>query len=179
MSRTEAPFFEQLFRDLAHLSPTSVLEVGFGLGVSAGMIQRHLKPKRHDIVEIDRTLLQDLKKFAARRVGVNAIAGDFWEFRSIRKYDLIFFDPFDYHESGDAYYANDGDERRYLKDKAKRLVDLLKRTGVVCCPYFGAMRPDPLPGFRIGLRRSLRVPPLLLDEGKFSTRASYVCWERG
>lgn len=41
MSRSEEPYFRQLFKHLAKaLRPTRVLEIGFGLGISANLVQR-------------------------------------------------------------------------------------------------------------------------------------------
>jgi predicted O-methyltransferase YrrM len=50
MSRSEAPYFRELFSRIARVvRPTRVLEIGFGLGISAGLIQQHLHPKEHHI----------------------------------------------------------------------------------------------------------------------------------
>ena len=81
MSRGEAPFFEVLFGRLKHLKPEKVLEVGFGLGISAGLIQRILQPQHHDIVEIDSTIYKDLRSFSRKHRGVRGVHGDFWTFK--------------------------------------------------------------------------------------------------
>ncbi len=177
MSRSEARFFEMLFRRLAHMKPQKVLEVGFGLGISARLIQRHLRPKVHDIVEIDEGIGEDLRRYAAQRSGVCGIFGDFWDFRHHRRYDFIFFDPFDYYSSEDAYYVTEKESQCYDQDKARRLAMLLAVQGVVCCPHFGSGGFEPMPGFRIVHRERLRIPPLLLDSGRRTTHAAIVCWQ--
>ena len=178
MSRSEAPFFETIFRRLAHTEHESVLEVGFGLGISARLIQRHLRPKVHDIVEIEEGIGRDLRRFAARRRGVRGIYGDFWNFRRRRRYDFIFFDPFDYDSPDDAYETPQEESRRYNRRKARRLTELLMPEGLVCCPQFGRGAHEPVPGFRIAIREWFRVPPLKLESGRFTTHAALVCWQR-
>ena len=107
MSRSEAPFFERMIKRLSRLRPSRVLEIGFGLGVSASLIQQHLSPSRHDIVEIDSSIFEGLRKFARQHRGVQAIRGDFWTFTANGRYDFIFYDPFD-------YVADDAGSKKYI-----------------------------------------------------------------
>ena len=44
MTRKEEPYFNLLFSSLKNLKPKRVLEVGYGLGISARLIQKYLKP---------------------------------------------------------------------------------------------------------------------------------------
>ena len=65
MSRSEEPYFEKLFARLSlELQPKRVLEIGFGLGISALLIQNYLHPEIHHIVEIDEGIHSDLKYFS-------------------------------------------------------------------------------------------------------------------
>ena len=175
MSRSEAPALEKIVRAIPRRSPKQLLEVGFGLGVSAKLLQQVVKPLSHDIVEIDRGIHQDLIRFSRTRKGVRPILGDFWEFPVRRKYDLIFFDAFDYDCECETT-AEEDDE--YNADKSTRMIELLTDDGLVCCPELGPGRPEPMPGFRRVLYKKFTVSPFLLDDGTESDRAGIVCWQR-
>ncbi len=176
MSRQEQPFFEILFERLAELRPRRVLEVGFGLGISAGLIQTKLEPERHDIVEIDEGIFEDLEEFAAERPGVGGILGSFWAFEPPREYDFLFYDGFDYLES------EARDEEAALERHADRLCgrldELLDDGGVFCWPHFGRVRPRRIPGYEQVLYERLKVPPYLLEDGKATRDAAIVCWRK-
>lgn len=174
MSRSETPFLEMLFQRVAELKPSTVLEVGFGLGISAQLIQQFLRPAVHDVVEIDEGIYEDLKAFAAARRGVNAIRGSFWTFKPRHKYDFIFYDAFEYLTDGE---STDEEQAQYNQDEAHRMRELLQPGGVVCCPHFGGGKPERMPGFRRRLYERLDVPPYLLHDGTYTTKAAIVCWE--
>ncbi len=175
MSRSEAPAMENIVRRIPRRSPKHLLEVGFGLGVSANLLQQIVKPLNHDIVEIDRGIHKDLMRFSRTRKGVRPILGDFWEFPVRRKYDLIFFDAFDYDFETETTPQEDED---YDADKSTRMIELLKDDGLVCCPEFGPGQPEPMPGFRRVLFKKFTVAPFLLDDGTQSDRAGLVCWQK-
>ena len=69
MSRTEENFFESLFKYVARrVEPSLAIgEIGFGLGISARLVQQHLQPARHEIVEIEESIFQDARRFAKLR----------------------------------------------------------------------------------------------------------------
>lgn len=175
MSRSEASFFETLFKRLSRLRPSSVLEVGFGLGISSELIQRFLKPPQHDIVEIDEGIFEDLRKFTRKRKGVHAVRGDFWTFQTKDQYAFVFYDPFDY-VADDQSSAEE--EKEYYRDMAERIGSLLTPAGTLCWPHFGDVKPPRLPGLRRTIYEPLRVPPYLLHDGTYTTRAAIVCWTR-
>ncbi len=175
MSRSEAPALEKIVRRIPRRLPNQLLEVGFGLGVSAKLLQQIVKPLSHDIVEHDRGIYQDLMRFSRTRKGVQPILGDFWEFPVRRKYDLIFFDAFNYDCESETTPEEDDE---YDADKSTRMIELLKDDGLVCCPELGPGRPEPMPGFRRVLYEKFTVPPFLLDDGTQSDRAGIVCWQR-
>ncbi len=151
MSRTEEAYFQALFLRLAYLKPSTVLEVGYGLGISAALIQEHMKPNRHDIFEIEKAIYQDLVHFAEANPSVYSHCGD-WKQSAINlRYDFIFFDPFDYTPSG-----QDAEEDR--ADTAKRMRLLLNPGGVLCHPHFGDGDVPDLPGFTTVIVERLKVP---------------------
>lgn len=71
-----------------------VLEVGFGMGISAGLIQRH-RPKSHTIVECHPQILERLHRWAADRFGVRVVEG-MWQdvIDSLGEFDGILWDTF-------------------------------------------------------------------------------------
>lgn len=125
MSRGEEPYFSELFNKLAFLQSATVLEVGFGLGISAELIQQHLRPIYHDIVELDVGIFQDLQTFALGKQGVQPILGDWNTFKAKKPYDFIFFDTYDY------FPPNCSVEVARVQ-RAKRARQLLTSNGVFC-----------------------------------------------
>jgi predicted O-methyltransferase YrrM len=174
MSRGEAPFFEILFRRVKHLNPERVLEAGFGLGVSADLIQKILKPRHHEIVEIDSSIYKDLRAFSRKRRGVRGVRGDFWTFKPKHKFDFIFYDGFDY---SDEEYTQQ-DEKQYAADLAERVNALIRPGATLCWPHFGGDKPQQIPGFKLSLYEKLKVPPYLCDDGTYTTKAAIVCWQK-
>lgn len=174
MSRTEEHFFKKMFQKLAYLRPTNVLEIGYGLGISAELIQGIFKPRHHDIVEIDETIFRDLKKFSKDYTNVKAIRSDFWTFKPSHKYDFIFFDPFDYMET----YSNDNEENHYYVELGERMYELLSPKGVICWPQFGLCKMEKIPGFKLKIHKKLKVDQYLSHDGEFTDEATIACWEQ-
>lgn len=157
MSRTEEEYFKVLFERLAYLNPSTVLEIGFGLGISAGLIQEHMKPAQHDIFEIEKAVYKDLKHFSEANPSVRPHCGD-WKQSSIdQQYDFIFFDPFDYSPS-----EQGADENR--ADTASRMRRLLNPGGVLCHPHFGDGDVPDLPGFTTVIVERLKVSPIRMAD---------------
>ena len=174
MSRSEEPFLRMLLAEVArHFEARTVLEVGYGLGISARLIQRALRPKLHDIVEIDPTIFRDLQAYAAARLGVRAIRGDWFTFRRRRRYDLIFHDPFEYDLDGDHSKLSWGD---YYEDTAERAQELLVPGGVLVLPLFDTKRAPSLRRMRRVLFRVLRVPRFLREDGSRTGRGTFACY---
>ncbi len=74
-----------------------VLEVGFGLGIAAGLIQAN-NPTSHTIVEIHPQVIQRLKLWAEDKPNVTIIEGDWFDNIDTiisKQYDGIFFDTHD------------------------------------------------------------------------------------
>jgi predicted O-methyltransferase YrrM len=74
-----------------------ILEIGFGLGISAGYIQSY-NPQSHTIVEIHPDIITKAKNWAVGKQGVNIIEGDWFEVREAIRvngpYDGIFYDTY-------------------------------------------------------------------------------------
>jgi len=71
-----------------------ILEIGFGMGISANFIQSH-NPKSHTIIEIHPEVAKKAIKWSENKSGVKIIEGDWFECLSqLEKYDGVFFDTF-------------------------------------------------------------------------------------
>lgn len=175
MSASERPFFELLFKRLAPLQPSTILEVGFGLGISAQLIQDHLKPRTHDIVEIDPGIFADLRAFSRARPSVRGYHCDWYDFSRRSRYDLIFFDPYDYSEDFDPYPSVE-DMLEYNRPIAEHASLLIKKSGLLCVPHFGEGEIEPMPGLRLVFLERLTVPRFQLYDGEYTNRAAIVCW---
>jgi spermidine synthase len=71
-----------------------ILEVGFGMGISANIIQQY-DIKSHTIVELHPQIINRLKEWSKGKKNINIIEGDWYDSLNIinsRKYDGIFFD---------------------------------------------------------------------------------------
>ena len=174
MSRSEKPFFEKLFRRVSRLRPKKVLEIWYGLGIFAQLIQGYLQPLEHHIVEIDTQIYKDLESYAAKMKSVLAIRGSFWTFKTTTQYDFIFNDPFEY---GATDGATKEQERAYYTAKADRMRELCAPSAIVCQPQFWWHKPETMRAFRLKLHERLKVPPYLSAEGIYTDRAAIVCWQ--
>jgi len=71
-----------------------VLEIGFGMGISASYIQS-FEPKSHTIIEIHPQVLEKLYEWSKDKENVKIIEGDWFDnFDKLELYDGIFFDTF-------------------------------------------------------------------------------------
>ncbi|MHC8378400.1 GNAT family N-acetyltransferase [Pseudomonas sp. MDT1-16] len=157
MSRTEEEYFKALFQRLAYLKPTTVLEIGFGLGISAGLIQEHMKPARHDIFEIEKAVCKDLERFSEANPSVHPHCGDWKQSNIDQQYDFIFFDPFDYS-------PNEKSAEEERADTSGRMKLLLNPRGVLCHPHFGDGDVPDLPGFTTVIVERLKVSPIRMAD---------------
>jgi len=92
----------------------NILEIGFGMGISAGFIQDN-DPKSHTIIELHPQIAEKAREWAADKPNVTIIEGDWLtvlpslvegNIRTIpRKFDGFFFDPYGewsgYHKFAD------------------------------------------------------------------------------
>ncbi|MBH9553996.1 hypothetical protein [Inhella gelatinilytica] len=167
MSRSEAPYFRELFSCVAQVvRPTRVLEIGFGLGISAGLIQQHLRPIEHHIAEIDTGIYGDLVQFAVQHPGVQPCLGDWRTAALAAPFDLVFYDPFDFTDAPDDV----GMEAQLLR----RLVGI---DGVLCHPHFGDGPTRELPGFRTVVLSRFPVPHIEMADGtQCEHAAALLCY---
>lgn len=127
MTRGEEPYFMELFSSLSRLQPKRVLEIGYGLGISASLIQKHLSPATHIIVEIEEQIGRNAQNFASNHQGVEVITKDWFDVEFKGTFDFIFLDPFDYINAGS----------RTKDDVSNKIKNLLSYDGVLSHPHFG------------------------------------------
>lgn len=170
MSRSEQPYFRQLFERLSkHLRPKRVLEIGFGLGISAELIQSYLRPAEHHIAEIDTGIYADLVQFASARSGVVPCSGDWRSAPLAAPFDLVFYDPFDYFPEPDDAIS-----------EANALRRLVGPEGALCHPHFGDGNPRALHGFRTVILERFLVPQIDMADGtRCGHAAALLCFPNG
>jgi hypothetical protein len=167
MSRTEERYFDEIFNRLSYLKPSKVMEVGFGLGISAGLIQKYFKPVFHDIFEIEEEIYADLKIFSNKHNGVRSFLGDWQSVPNKEEYDFIFYDPFD--------YIDKGQEKPYRSDeKATRLKQLIKPSGILCHPHFGDGSVPDLKGFDTIIVERMKVNPIRMADETYCEDVAIV-----
>ena len=92
MERWETPLLQRQI-DLLDVKDKDVLEIGFGMGITANMIQ-NAKPKSHTIIDCHPQILN----FATTFPYIDRInlVGDFWQnvIMGMGKFDRIFYDPY-------------------------------------------------------------------------------------
>lgn len=166
MSRSEEAYFERIFKHFAGVRQKSVIEIGFGLGISARLIQKYLQPEEHDIVEIESQVFRNLEEFSLTHASVRPIAGDWKKIPGDGKYDFIFYDPYDYvcDDSPD-------DARRAT---AVKLKSLLKPSGILCHPHFGDGDVLDVAGFETIIVERLTVAPISMADGSFCSDVAVV-----
>lgn len=162
--RSRQAYMQMLFQRVAlELRPARILEIGFGLGISARLIQQYLQPAEHHIAEIVSGIFADLVRFAGQRPGVMAPLGD-WRCASLQApFVFVFYDPFDYFS-----------ERQDVDTEASLLRGLVGRDGVLCHPHFGDGPARSLPGFRNVIVERFAVPPIAMADGSSCDRAAAV-----
>ncbi len=158
MSATERDYFNKLFSKLKTMNIVTdyILEIGFGLGISAGLIQQDLTPVCHEIVEIDKGIYSDLLEFAEKNSSVRPLLGD-WrslEFEN-KKYDFIFHDSYDYNGAPGWEYDSSKDDYETFKN-------MLKPSGYICHPHFGDGPVRAVTGFDTMIVERLVVDPILM-----------------
>lgn len=170
MSRTEEDYFKKMFIILGKLNlcTNSILEIGFGLGISSDLIQKHLLPMKHHIVEIEANIFKDLLVFTQDKSGVVATLGD-WRLINLpeKEYDFIFHDAYDYGAISE--YAKFSYDDHYLI-----FSKLLKDDGVICHPHFGDGTVRDVPGFKTTIVERLKVNPITMWDHSICEDAAIV-----
>lgn len=170
MSRTEEDYFKKMFTILEKLklSTNSILEIGFGLGISSNLIQKHLLPTKHQIIEIEANIFKDLLAFSQDKSGVVATLGD-WRLIDLpeKEYDFIFHDAYDYGAISE--YAKFSYEDHYLI-----FSKILKDDGVICHPHFGDGPVRDVPGFQTIIIERLKVNPITMWDQSICEDAAII-----
>ena len=93
MSTWETPIM-QLHADMVCANGGHILEFGFGMGISAGLIQEH-DIESHTIIEINDGIYDTLIEWAKDKPNVIPVKGNWYDdIPTTRKYDGIFYDGF-------------------------------------------------------------------------------------
>ncbi len=148
MSEAEQPYLKALIGLMARKQIESVLEIGYGLGITAELIQETLHPRAHHIVEVEQSILNDCREFCCQYSGAKAIAGKYDTAAYPQQYDLLFFDPYDYDLA-----LNRVTERQSYTQEFNREVVLAQKVlrpgGYLCHTFFGDCPPPELTGFSL------------------------------
>lgn len=166
MSADEKPYLQCLLSQFEGMCISSVLEVGFGLGISAEIIQETVRPSEtHDIIEIESNIFQDLCFFSKRYLNVKPIFGNFFRHDFKRTYDFIFYDPYDYGLADLDAIDEQAITERYQREEAIRAHALLNPVGILCHPFFGDLEMPEISDFRRVTLGSITVPIFTLWNG--------------
>ena len=93
MSTWETPIMQK-HADIVCANGGHILEFGFGMGISANLIQEH-DIESHTIIEINDTIYDSLVEWAKDKPNVIAVKGDWYEdIPTDKKYDGVFYDGF-------------------------------------------------------------------------------------
>jgi len=125
-----------------------VLEVGFGMGISADYIQS-FNPRSHTIMEFHPQILEKLHKWSKGKDNIKIIEGDWGKnLDKLKLYDGIFFDT-------------------YLdKNKPRILIDYLKPGGVFT--FF-----NPSQGSHLGLDCEYKIMEVNPDKNDYFNGKTY------
>jgi len=166
MSATEKPYLQMLLSQFENTCPRAVLEVGFGLGISAEIIQKTIRPLEvHEIIEIESNLYLDLCAFSLSHPTVRPIYGDCYSYDFKRTYDFLFFDPYDY-EFSDVSTLDENELMEFYQSKEVKLAHrLLTPGGILCHPFFGDASMPEIPGFELQNSGPINFQGILLWDG--------------
>jgi len=93
MSTWETPIMQK-HADMVCANGGHILEFGFGMGISAGLIQEH-DIESHTIVEINDEIYANLVEWAKDKPNVIPVKGDWYDdIPTDKKYDGVFYDGF-------------------------------------------------------------------------------------
>lgn len=108
-----------------------ILEIGFGMGISANYIQSH-PINSHTIVENHPDILPKLREWAQDKPNVIIVEGDWYDnLPNLSTYDGIFYDTY-----GDSNLSN-----------FKESIEVLTKTGTLLTWWNAKPQPDNLFGF--------------------------------
>lgn len=165
MSRSEEPYMRQLIGQIKGGVASSVLEAGFGLGITANLIQDIIRPRRHVIVESEPSIHADSEAFAEEHVGVEPQLGDFFTFPCEEFFDMVFYDVYDYELTAITIPQSYNTVHELTANEVSRVNKFLKIGGFLCHPFFGDMQMPEIRGFKLHYSGAYQGPPFLLWDG--------------
>ena len=119
MHEWERPLIRRMVEDLKLTPDDRLLEIGFGMGISASILQE-FGPASHTIVEPHPQVLALAERWKGARPGIQLHPGT-------QRYSAIFFDPF-----ADDMAAVDDENLRFLKFAAQSLLGDGGRLALFC-----------------------------------------------
>ncbi|NOR71746.1 MAG: hypothetical protein GQ532_19005 [Methylomarinum sp.] len=155
MTKREEPYFDCLFSSLKKLKPRTVLEIGYGLGISAFFIQKYFNPDSHVIFEIEDKIGEKANLFSLNYSNVEVNIDNWVNINNSIKFDFIFFDPFDYSEC----------QHLSREKTSEKLKKLLKKNGVLSHPHFGDGDASEFTGFNTSIIERFKISPFETGDG--------------
>lgn len=94
MHEWERPLIQKMVNDLRLTREDTVLEVGYGMGISATMIQV-FEPERHTLVEPHPVIMKKAEQWRNGRENIELVSR-YWQQLDLgnKRYSAIFFDPY-------------------------------------------------------------------------------------
>ncbi|MBD9466249.1 class I SAM-dependent methyltransferase [Pseudomonas sp. Pdm06] len=127
MHEWERPLIRRMVEDLKLTPDDRLLEIGFGMGISASILQE-FGPASHTIVEPHPQVLDRAERWKGARTNIHLLPG-YWQQLDTgpQRYSAIFFDPF-----ADDMAAVDDENLRFLKFAAQSLLGDGGRLSLFC-----------------------------------------------
>ncbi|PYB81686.1 class I SAM-dependent methyltransferase [Pseudomonas soli] len=127
MHEWERPLIRRMVEDLKLTSDDRLLEIGFGMGISAGILQE-FRPASHTICEPHPQVLAQAERWKSGRANVQLHPG-YWQRLDTgpQRYSVIFFDPY-----ADDMGAVDDENLRFLQFAAQSLLADGGRLALFC-----------------------------------------------
>ncbi|NNB27078.1 class I SAM-dependent methyltransferase [Pseudomonas fragi] len=131
MHEWERPLIRRMVEDLKLTPDDRLLEIGFGMGISASILQE-FGPASHTIVEPLPQVLVQAERWKGSRTNIQLHLG-YWQQLDpgAQRYSAIFFDPF-----ADDMAAVDDENLRFLKFAAQSLLGDGGRLALFCIRPF-------------------------------------------
>ena len=127
MHEWERPLIRRMVEDLKLTPDDRLLEIGFGMGISASILQE-FGPASHTIVEPHPQVLVQAERWKGERTNIQLHPG-YWQQLDARaqRFSAIFFDPF-----SDDMTAVDDENLRFLEFAAQSLLGDGGRLALFC-----------------------------------------------
>lgn len=127
MHEWERPLIRRLVEDLKLTPDDRLLEIGFGMGISASILQE-FGPVSHTIIEPHPQVLAQAERWKCSRTNIELHLGYWQQLEpATQRYSAIFFDPF-----ADDMAAVDDENLRFLKFAAQSLLTEGGRLALFC-----------------------------------------------